>query len=117
MAGTLEMLHSPRDFAALQELGRTRNHQLVAIRTRPNELGRDRFGIATGRRLGSAVVRNRERRRIREILRRIQRPVGPGWDILVVPRPASVTASYADLRSALERLLRSVESREGIVSK
>ena len=117
MAGTLEMLRSPRDFAALQELGRTRSHPLLTIRIRRNDLGGDRFGIATGRRLGSAVVRNRVRRRVREILRRIDPLDSSGWDVLIVPRPASVAATYAELRSAVEALLRSGLTKEGIVSK
>jgi ribonuclease P protein component len=109
------MLRSPRDFAALQTHGRTRSHPLLTIRLRRNELGRDRYGIATGKRLGSAVVRNRVRRRIREILRLMERSTSPGWDILVVARPGSVAASYADLAHAVERSIRPAVTREGIV--
>ncbi len=111
------MLRSPRDFAALQQVGRIRSHPLVTIRMRPNDLGRDRFGIATGRRLGSAVVRNRVRRRIRDILRRMERPSGQGWDILVVARPATLTTSYQELRLAVEGLLRTGPTKEGIVTR
>lgn len=99
------MLRAPRDFAALQAGGRSRSHSLVSIRTRPNEVGRDRFGISTGRRVGGAVVRNRVRRRVKEIIRHSTRPPTSGWDILVVCRPASASAGYSDLREAVERLL------------
>ena len=73
-----------------------------------NALDHDRFGISTGRRLGGAVVRNRVRRRIREIARGAPSASGRGWDILVVARPASVEASFDELRAALERLLSAV---------
>ena len=105
MGGRLQMLRSKRDFAALQGAGRSRMHPLLIVRFIRNDFGRDRFGISTGRRLGSAVVRNRIRRRIRGILRGIDRSASSGWDILVVARPASATASYAELRSALEQLI------------
>jgi ribonuclease P protein component len=101
----LAMLRSRSDFAALQTGGRTRSHRLLTVRTRPNLLGQDRFAISTGRALGTAVVRNRVRRRIREVLRATQGG-DRGRDILVVCRPAAAAAGYDDLRDALERLLR-----------
>jgi ribonuclease P protein component len=102
------MLRSRTDFSALQSGGRTRGHRLLTIRTRPNGLDHHRFGISTGRNVGSAVVRNRVRRRIREILRAM--PIGgPGRDILVVCRPAAATAGYDELRDAIGRLLQTHE--------
>ena len=77
----------------------------MVIRFVPNARDHDRFGISTGRRLGGAVQRNRVRRRIREILRRSPNESGHGWDLLIVARPASVDASFDDLRTALERLV------------
>ncbi|MEZ4597790.1 MAG: ribonuclease P protein component [Chloroflexota bacterium] len=98
------MLSSPSDFAALGAAGRTRSHRLLTVRSRPNALDHDRYAISTGRSVGGAVVRNRVRRRLREILRAT--PVGvPPRDVLVVCRPASATAGYDDLRTAIRRLL------------
>jgi ribonuclease P protein component len=99
------MLRSRSGFAALQAEGRSKGHRLVTIRIRPNQLDHDRFGISTSRNVGSAVVRNRVRRRVREILRAM--PIsGSGRDILVVCRPAAATAGYDELRDAIWRLLR-----------
>ncbi len=84
----------------------------MSIRVRRNELGRDRFAISTGKRVGGAVARNRVRRRVKDILRHSVRPASTGWDVLVVCRPASATAGYGDLREALGRLLVS-GTREG----
>ena len=112
MGGSLVMLRSKRDFAALQGAGRSRAHPLLILRFRRNELGRDRFGISTGKRLGNAVVRNRVRRRIRETLRKIDGTTA-GWDVLVVARPGSATATYTELQDALQRLMRSLRTMEG----
>jgi ribonuclease P protein component len=77
----------------------------MTVRVRPNQLDHDRFGISTSRNVGTAVVRNRVRRRIREILR--EAPTGAaGRDILVVCRPAAAAAGYDELREAIGRLLR-----------
>jgi ribonuclease P protein component len=65
-----------------------------------------RFGLATGRALGGAVVRNRVRRRLRETLRVMAPSFQPGWDVLIIARPALVDADHGALVEALERLLR-----------
>lgn len=65
-----------------------------------------RFGLATGRALGGAVVRNRVRRRLRETLRVMAPSFQPGWDVLIIARPALVGADQGALIGALERLLR-----------
>lgn len=105
MAGSLEMITSVADFAALQAGGRSRAHPLLVLRYRANDLGRARYGISTSRRIGGAVVRNRIRRRLREILRRDSRRIAAGWDLLLVARPAASAASQAELALALDRLV------------
>lgn len=104
------MLRSRKDFQALQATGRSRAHPLLILRWRRNDVGRPRFGLSTGRRIGGAVVRNLVRRRLREALRASERRPHGGWDVLVVARPQSATASYADLEQALDRLLRRMDS-------
>ncbi len=99
------MLSRPQDFATLQERGTTRSHHLMAVRMMRTELGSTRFGLATGRALGSAVVRNRVRRRLREALRAMAPSFQPGWDVLVIARRPLVGADQATLDGALRRLL------------
>src|SRR5262245_18823128 len=111
------MLRSPGDFAALQQLGRSRSHRLVTVRTRGNDLDHNRYGIATGRKLGKAVERNRVRRRVREILRQLDGSIQSGRDILVVARPDSATASFAELALALGKLLGDTPRKEGLTSR
>lgn len=65
-----------------------------------------RFAFSTGRKLGGAVVRNRTRRRVRESLRLMAAGLAPGWDVLVVARPATVAADQGQIADALGRLLR-----------
>ena len=60
------MLSRPHDFAAIQERGASRSHPIVSARFLRTDLETTRIGLATGRRLGTAVVRNRVRRRLRE---------------------------------------------------
>ncbi|HEU0242301.1 MAG TPA: ribonuclease P protein component [Candidatus Limnocylindrales bacterium] len=101
------MLSRPGDFARLAEGGIARSHPLLVGRFVRNDLDQVRFGLATGKRLGGAVVRNRIRRRIREVLRAMAPSFQPGWDVLIIARPGIVEADQEALVRALGRVLRS----------
>jgi len=101
------MLSRPGDFARLAEGGVARSHPLLVGRFVRNDLDQTRFGLATGKRLGRAVIRNRVRRRIREGLRVMAPSFQPGWDVLIIARPAIVDADQEALVGALQRVLRS----------
>lgn len=103
----LEMIRSATDFARLQQEGRSRSHPLLLLRYRRNDLDRTRYGISTARRIGTAVLRNRIRRRLRSVLRELGPTVSPGWDVLIVVRAAAAGARQADLENALGRLITS----------
>jgi ribonuclease P protein component len=105
------MLSRPQDFAVLQERGTMRSHPLLAARIARTDLETTRFGLATGRVLGPAVVRNRVRRRLREALRVMAPSFQPGWDVLIIARPALVSADHEAMIKALGRLL----GRAGVV--
>ena len=99
------MLSRPGDFARLAEGSVTRTHPLLVGRFARTDLDQTRFGLATGKRLGGAVVRNRVRRRIREALRVMAPAFQPGWDVLIIARPALVVADHDALVGALNRVL------------
>ena len=69
-----------------------------------------RFGISVKKALGGAVVRNRIKRRIREILRRNRTEIPTGWDIVIHPRSTVAQAAFAPLEAELVHLLRSIQS-------
>jgi ribonuclease P protein component len=69
----------------------------------PNGLEQSRFGFSVSKKVGKAVVRNRIKRLLREIVRLT--PVEPGWDIVFIARKAASTADYYQLNNAVERLI------------
>src|SRR5258708_35185175 len=68
--------------------------------------GLSRVGFITSRRLGSAVVRNRVRRRLREIVRRHQHDLRQDFWIVLVARRDAATASYRALEDEWLRLVK-----------
>jgi len=69
-----------------------------------------RFGISVKKALGGAVVRNRIKRRIREILRRNRTEIPTGWDIVIHPRATVAKAAFPLLEAELLRLLKGIRS-------
>jgi ribonuclease P protein component len=59
-----------------------------------------RLGLAVGKAVGIAVVRNRVKRRLRELFRRRKVLVPRGYDLFVRAVPASAPASYTALEAA-----------------
>jgi ribonuclease P protein component len=100
------MLTRPADFAAIGAQGTSKSHPLMTARFRRTDLDVTRIGLATGRNLGTAVARNRVRRRIREALRVMAPSFQPGWDVLIIARPAIAAADHSALVAALTQLLR-----------
>jgi ribonuclease P protein component len=86
---------------------RERSRRFLVLAAR-NERGETRWGLSVKARLGGAVVRNRIKRRLREILRGVRRggPATAGWDVVVQPLTSGVaTAEFAGLRDELCGLL------------
>ena len=71
-----------------------------------NRRGLSRLGVSVSTKLGGAVVRNRVRRRIREIYRLNKPKMVPGYDIIVVARVRAVETGYQKLESTYLGLLR-----------
>ena len=69
----------------------------LVLYARKNRLDVNRVGITVGKKLGKAHIRNRTRRRIREIYRLNEVKFRPGWDIVVVARSRAVDAPFDKL--------------------
>ena len=70
---------------------------LLVLYARKNRLGANRVGITVSKKLGKAHIRNRIRRRVREVYRLNEDSFRPGWDIVVVVRGKAIDASFAQL--------------------
>ena len=69
------------------------------MKAAPNGLELTRYGFSISRRIGKAVIRNRVKRRLREILRKSG--LRGGWDIVVIARVPAAQTDYHGLESAV----------------
>ena len=72
----------------------------LVLYARRNRSTRNRVGVTVGKKLGHAVVRNRVRRRLREVYRLNEAKFAPGWDIVVVARSRCIRADFQKLTQA-----------------
>lgn len=106
-----ERLTKNSQFATVYSKGKSWANALLALRVLPNGLDISRFGFAVGKRLGNAVMRNRVKRRLRQLAGSMN--VGKGWDLVVIARKPAAGASYGDLGAALDELMKRGRLLEG----
>lgn len=100
-------LRHSRDFRRVLRRGRTRAARTVVVHAAPAD-GVCRVGFVVGRDVGTAVRRNRVKRRLRHLVAADLAAIA-GTDLVVRARPAAAGADYAELRSDLCRCLRGLE--------
>lgn len=69
----------------------------LVLYARRNRSATNRVGVTVSKKLGGAVVRNRVRRRLREVYRLHEDQFLPGWDIVVVARIKAIHAPFSKL--------------------
>ena len=109
-----ERLRRRADYLRCYRTGRRRHGALALVYFAPNQLGHPRLGITASRKVGGAVVRQRLKRRIREIYRRWKdRGTLPPLDLVVHLKTEAGTASFDTLQTELHRLFGSLLPRRG----
>ena len=72
----------------------------LVLYARKNQTESNRVGITVSKKLGKAHIRNRIRRRIREVYRLNEDKFRPGWDIVVVARSKALDAPFDKLTAS-----------------
>ena len=107
-----ERLRRRADYLRCYRTGRRRHGALAILYFAPNQLGHPRLGITASRKVGPAVVRQRIKRRIKEVYRRWKdRGKLPALDLVVHLKPEARQADFQALKAELLRLLSGVLPR------
>ncbi|MDD5190352.1 MAG: ribonuclease P protein component [Dehalococcoidales bacterium] len=96
-------LTKPEEYALVYSKGNSWATKTIVLRATPNSLNVSRCGFSVGKKVGGAVVRNKIKRRLREITRLT--PVSPGWDMVLIVRQPAAQANYAGLQKSYTDLL------------
>ena len=85
----------------------------LVLYARKNRTGSNRVGITVSKKLGKAHIRNRIRRRLREVYRLNEEKFLPGWDIVLVARSKALDADFA----ALTKNFLSLAKKAGLLAE
>lgn len=97
------------EFRRIYRKGKSAVSPQLVIYCQRNRRGHSCLGVSVSTKLGCAVVRNRVRRRIREIYRLNKAKMLPGYDLIVVARVRAVETDYQKLDRAYLRLLEQLD--------
>jgi ribonuclease P protein component len=101
-----ERLRRSADIQATFAHGRRWQARLAVAVVRRREAGAPRLAVLAGRRLGKATVRNRAKRRLREVCRGLWRRVCTPADIVILARAGADEAPLAQVSRSVESVLR-----------
>ncbi|MCL2335434.1 MAG: ribonuclease P protein component [Endomicrobia bacterium] len=104
-----ERLHLQSDFNKVFKNGKKLEHRALRIlvyRRKDNGHLR-RLGLVTSRKVGTAAVRNRTKRRLREIFRTNKHSLETGLDIIFILKPETASQDYNSLKKIILGLLES----------
>lgn len=103
-----ERLHLQKDFNRVFKKGLKLDNKAIRIMAYINE-GQQirRLGLVTPRKVGTAVLRNRTKRRLREIFRTNKHSLEPGLDLIFISRPETASLDYGSLKKIILGLLES----------
>lgn len=109
----IQRLCRRKDFEKIFEEGRAFRGKNIKAFVLPNSLSFSRLGIVAGKKLGRAVERNRIRRLLRECFRLNKPLIGPGLDLVLVPRKGFPT-TFKEAEEEFKRLVSRFKMRKAV---
>ena len=100
------------EFRRMYQRGKSAVSGSMVIYCRKNKLGHNRLGLTASTKLGHAVVRNRCRRRLREVYRLNSPALRQGYDLILVARGRTPHAPWKELNDTFMKLCRKLDLLE-----
>ena len=100
------------EFRRLYQKGASAVSPTMVLYCRKNRLGHNRLGLVSSTKLGHAVVRNRCRRRLREVYRLRTPELKQGYDIILVARTRTAYAPWPELQKQFLKLCQKLDLLE-----
>lgn len=96
-----------KDFENVFRGGKAKAGKLVFLKFLKNNLNISRFGWVVSLKISKkAAIRNKIKRKLREIVRHNLSNIKPGFDIIIVAKPEIINKNYQDIKNDLENLLK-----------
>ncbi len=106
-------LRDKRDFSRVYRHGKSvANYQFVLYINRNSRIEQFRLGISASKKIGNAVVRNRVRRLVKEIIRLHPEKMTNQHDVVVIVRKSAVEMSFEEMKKSLFHVIKKAQLQQ-----
>ena len=106
----VEIIKSSREYTEIIGLNKARRSPYFSIYTRKNNEDSNRYGISIPKKTGTAVVRNKVKRRIKNILDNNKKTIQKGWDYVIIVKKGILALTYLEIEKELLKLIRNISN-------
>lgn len=108
-------LRKTSEFQLVFERRRSVADARLILYFRPNDLGHPRLGLSVSRKVGNAVIRNRWKRIIREVFRKVVGVLPLSLDLVAVPKRGIAPPTSGEIEASFRFLLKRIKSKDNPV--
>lgn len=94
------------EFINVYRAGRRWSCPYFSMYVKKNAFGRTRLGVSISKKVGKSVVRNRFKRRIKEIFRKNFKNIKSGFDVVISAKPEMAKTEYVQIEREIKNTLK-----------
>lgn len=99
-------LKNNQDFKKIYKTGKNYWNRNLILYVRKNDQEVNRVGYSITKKVGNSVIRNKIRRRMKEIYRLNLLNLDEGYDLIFIPKKNVTEISYRELESAMLHIIK-----------
>lgn len=99
------IVRNNREFTNIIETGKVYKNKFLVIYIKQNNYNKNRFGVTVGTKVGNAVIRNKFKRQIRNIVDNCKNFYSKDLDYIIIVRKSCLNISYEELKDSFQKLI------------
>lgn len=103
----IDIIKSSNEFTEIINTGKSRKSKYYSIYYRKNNTS-NRYGITIPKKLGIAVLRNKTKRRVKNIIDHNKNTMQNGYDYVIIVKKGILELTYIDMEKELLKLIQSI---------
>lgn len=103
----IDIIKSSDEYTEIINNGKTRKNKYYSLFYRNNNKS-NRYGITIPKKLGIAVLRNKTKRRVKNIIDQNKNTIQNGYDYVIIVKKGILELTYLDMEKELLKLMKSI---------